>query len=141
LKTSKLGKVKKKRSKNPTKGLIKRLDAIFSTYIRLKYSKNGMVECYTCGDIKPIKEMQNGHFVTRASKSTRWIEKNCRPQCYGCNIRNEGRKDIFAVKLEKDCGQGILQELNDLKNQVFKVTPEWYKEQIEIYKKKVEEYE
>ena len=62
--------------------LKKELDKVFSQYIRWAYADDsGMVECYTCGVVKHIKEMHNGHFQSRKHTSTRWHENNCRPQC------------------------------------------------------------
>ena len=61
------------------KSLVKKLDAIFSEYIRLrKANKQGIVTCYTCGKKAYWKGqgMQNGHFMSRKSYSTRWEELN-----------------------------------------------------------------
>ncbi len=74
------------RSKTPRKGTIswykKKLDTIFSIYIRTKHSDcDGVVKCFTCGASKVIKKIQNGHFVSRQYLATRWEEDNCRPQC------------------------------------------------------------
>ena len=59
----------------------KKLDSVFSRYIREKYEKDGKVPCYTCPHIGTVKTMQCGHFVPRQHMSTRWDEDNCRPQC------------------------------------------------------------
>ena len=53
------------------KNLTKKLDTIFSEYIRRKdANKNGLVECFTCGVIKYWKGegMQCGHFISRSKK-------------------------------------------------------------------------
>tara|TARA_R110000796_G_scaffold27488_10_gene75770 strand:- start:411 stop:638 length:228 start_codon:yes stop_codon:yes gene_type:complete len=45
------------------KNIVKRLDTVFSLYIRLREADNEMVECYTCGKISHYKKgMQCGHF-------------------------------------------------------------------------------
>lgn len=113
--------------------LKKELDRVFSIYIRQKYSKDGMVKCYTCTTIKPIKEMQNGHWIPRNNLSTRFSEENCRPQCVGCNMFNKGRPDVFAVNLIKE-GIDIV-KLQQTKYRIFKVDLFWYEEKIEYYKK------
>ena len=82
--------MKKKLKKKSISKLKKELDSVFSKYIRHKYSKNGMVACYTCGVSKPIKQMQNGHFQSRKHLNTRWSEDNCRVQCVGCNVFKYG---------------------------------------------------
>ena len=87
------------------KNLIKKLDTVFSEYIRRKYAdKNGIVKCYTC-DKKAFwkgEGMQNGHFISRKSRILRWREDNCRPQCYTCNCHFYGRQYIFSVNLNKE---------------------------------------
>ena len=67
-------------------GLIEDADAIFSQYIRLKYAdSNGIVRCYTCNIAKHWTLMQCGHFAKRGNLLLRYDERNCRPQCQGCN--------------------------------------------------------
>ena len=93
--------MKKKLKKKSISKLKKDLDAVFSKYIRHKYAIDGYVACYTCGVSKPIKEMQNGHFISRKHLSTRWSDEgNCKPQCVKCNIFCYGESYIFGKKLE-----------------------------------------
>jgi hypothetical protein len=111
----------------------KELDRIFSLHIRNKYADdNGYVKCFTCNVIKPIKEMQNGHWIPRNNLATRFSEENCRPQCVGCNMFNKGRPDVFAVNLIKE-GIDIV-KLQQSRYKIFKVDTQWYKEKIEEYK-------
>lgn len=111
----------------------KELDRVFSLYIRNKYAdSNGNVKCFTCSVTKPIKEIQNGHWIPRNNLATRFSEENCRPQCVGCNMFNKGRPDVFAVNLIKE-GIDIV-ELQQSRYKIFKVNTEWYKEKIEEYK-------
>lgn len=116
----------------------KELDRIFSLYIRNKYSKDGMVKCFTCNVIKPIKEMQNGHWIPRNILNTRFSEENCRPQCVGCNMFNKGRPDVFAVNLIKE-GIDIV-ELQQSRYKIFKIDFLWYQKKIEYYKGQVENF-
>jgi hypothetical protein len=111
----------------------KELDRIFSLHIRNKYADdNGYVKCFTCNVIKPIKEMQNGHWIPRNNLATRFSEENCRPQCVSCNMFNKGRPDVFAVNLIKE-GIDIV-KLQQSRYKIFKVDTQWYKEKIEEYK-------
>lgn len=56
-----------------------KLDAVFSKYIRLKYSDDkGYCRCISCGKVFPWKEIQNGHYMSRRYMSTRFSEDNCR---------------------------------------------------------------
>ena len=128
--------VKKKTSAQ----LKKKLDAIFSKYIRWKYAdKNGIVKCYTCSVSKPVKEIQNGHWIPRNNLATRFSEENCRPQCVACNMFQKGKPDVFAVNLIKE-GIDIV-ELQKDRYKPFKVYPAWYEEKIKYYTDKVKELE
>jgi len=117
--------------------LFKKLDTIYSKYIRLKYSKDGYVKCFTCDNVKLISEMDCGHFVGRSHKSTRYLEKNTHPQCRYCNRYREGEKDVYALRLQEKYGQGILEELNKEKNKIKRFTPDELLNLIEVYKKKI----
>jgi len=117
-----------------TAQLKKKLDQVFSLYIRHKYEKDGLVSCYTCSVRKPVKEMQNGHWIPRNNLATRFDEENCRPQCVGCNMFNKGRPDVFAVNL---MNEGIdIKKLQQSRYKIFKVSSEWYKDKIIYYEDK-----
>jgi hypothetical protein len=86
--------------KNNRKSLIKKLDTVFSEYIRKRTADhNGYVECYTCGKRDHWKKMQCGHFQSRKQYSTRWNEDNCQVQCVGCNMFRAGEQYKFGLKL------------------------------------------
>lgn len=125
--------MKKKLSRSK---IVKKLDAEFSRYIRLKYSDhNGYVKCYTCSRIKHYKDsMQNGHFMSRRHYATRWSEQNCRPQCYGCNCHAQGRQYEFALNLNKEYGYEISEELLQLSRETVKISTPELLEKIEYYK-------
>jgi len=118
--------------------LKKDLDAVFSRYIRNKYAKDGMVKCYTCTTIKPVKEMQNGHWIPRNVTATRFLEENCRPQCVACNMFQKGKPDVFAVNLMRE---GVdIEELQKKRYVIFKVDRIWYENMISEYKEKLKLY-
>lgn len=119
--------------------LKKKADAIFSKYIRLKYSLNGIGECYTCLRKFPIGQLQCGHFVPRQHLATRYLEMNCRSQCVACNVFKKGNYTEFAARLVGEGGSGILDLLNTLKNTTkpFKISD--YEAIIELYQSKIEE--
>jgi hypothetical protein len=124
----------KKPHKKSIKGLVVKLDGVFSKYIRLR----DKCICITCGKRDILSKMDCGHYITRQCRATRWDEKNCACQCQHDNRYLEGVKDVFALKLQKKYGDNILQELNDKKNQIFKVSPEWLEDKINYYKKEIE---
>ena len=124
--------------KKPTiSKLKKKLDAVFSKYIRAKYSKNGLVKCYTCNHWGEIKRMQNGHFNPRQHLATRYDERNCRPQCFACNMYYGGNPATFAKNLVEEYGEGIIKELEQSRYQVFKVGTDWYEQKIKEYIEKL----
>lgn len=127
--------------KQTRKALIKKLDEVFSKYIRHKYATHGKLQCYTCDKEGEIKEMQNGHFWSRKHFTTRWDEDNCRPQCVGCNVFKSGNHPAYGMKMLREYGQDKLERLEQKKNELHKVSLEWYHEQIEYYKNKVKNYE
>jgi hypothetical protein len=123
------------KKKKPLKrsSVVKKLDAVFSLYIRQKYANlDGLVECFTCERPYDIKKIQCGHFMSRANYSTRWDEDNCRPQCYGCNVMQQGRQYLFGLGLNRD-RMGLAQEVysRSLKSVKFKTSE--LLEKIEYY--------
>ena len=113
--------------------LKKKLDAVFSKYIRQSHSRGGFCYCYTCGKRMEIKEAQCGHFVSRGYLATRWDESNCRPQCVGCNLWGNGKPLDFEEKLKKEIGKAKVEKLKMKRHTILKVSSPWYEEQIEHY--------
>lgn len=113
--------MKKRRGKStPRTKLIAKLDRAFSRYIRQKDADHaGYVDCYTCGKTKHWKEVDAGHFQTRAKYSTRWDEENVKPQCKHCNMRNGGHQYEFGLHLDREYGAGkadeVIRRSNDIR--------------------------
>tara|TARA_R100001460_G_scaffold94390_1_gene136470 strand:- start:391 stop:789 length:399 start_codon:yes stop_codon:yes gene_type:complete len=83
--------------------LVKKLDTVFSKYIRISSAdKNGYCTCVTCGVVKHWKEIQAGHFMSRKHYSTRWDERNVASQCVSCNMFKQGEQYKFSLFLGKD---------------------------------------
>ena len=123
------------------RNLVKKLDTIFSEYIRRKHSdKNGIVKCYTCNKKAYWKGegMQNGHFISRYSRILRWDENNCRPPCYACNCMRYGQNYIFAMNLNKEFGYDIASDLLRKSKQIVKLSNEDLISLINKYKNLVE---
>jgi len=124
------------------KTLIKKLDTVFSEYIRRKYAdKNGIVKCYTCNKKAYWKGegMQNGHFISRASRILRWREDNCRVQCYQCNCMKFGQSFIFGCNLNKEYGYNKAEELLIESKKIIKQSDEDLKNLIKLYEDKIKE--
>lgn len=113
----------------------KELDRVFSIFIRQKYADNfGEVTCFTCPKTGTVKELQNGHFVPRQYLSLRWDERNCRPQCYACNMLYNGQPSAFAARLEAET-PGIVAELESKRKEIRQWTIPELEERIAYYKK------
>lgn len=113
--------------------LTKELDTVFSQYIRNSRSKNGICTCITCDREYEVKKIQCGHFMSRQYMSTRWDERNVAPQCYGCNVMQQGKQFEFSLKLGKE----LSEELYLLSKQTKKYSLDELKELIEYYKEKL----
>jgi len=90
------------------KTLVKKLDTIFSIYIRRKNSVNEIAQCITCGKKDHWKKMQNGHFMSRKHYATRWDEDNVEVQCMGCNVYRYGEQYLFAKHLGETKADALL---------------------------------
>lgn len=117
--------------------LKKQADKVFSEYIRLKYAdSNGIVECVTCGKRALWKQMQAGHYITRAENKLRYNEKNVHPQCVACNVFKHGNSAKYAIYLLDKYGNDILRELNSMRG-VHQFKRYELEELIAFYTKKV----
>lgn len=122
------------------KGKKGKLDTIFSRYIRLKHSdEEGNLICISCGKVKPIKEMQNGHFVSRDHTSGRFNEENCRPQCAGCNVFKNGNYTEYTMALVEEIGVEAVNKLLQLKQKKLKISDSEYDKMIKHYSQKVKD--
>ena len=134
--------MKKKTKKQKSLGKLKRdFDSVFSKWVRLKDSKDGMCMCITCGVWKKISKQQCGHYTSRSYLSTRFDPKNTAVQCYQCNICKKGNIDEYALWLIGTYGEGILEELNKKKWETRKYSRLEYNSFIQIYKDKIKRLE
>ena len=113
--------------------LTKELDTVFSQYIRHSRSKNGICTCITCDREYEVKKIHCGHFLSRQYMSTRWDERNVAPQCYGCNVMQQGKQFEFSLKLGKE----LSEELYLLSKQTKKYSLDELKEMIAYYKEQL----
>ena len=120
--------------KNSRTKLVKKLDTIFSIYIRRRNAVEDIAECFTCGKRDHWKRLQNGHFQSRKYYSTRWDKLNCQVQCPKCNIFNQGEQYAFSKKLDQQYGEGTSNELSLKAKVLSKLTTNEIEEIIETYK-------
>jgi Bacteriophage Lambda NinG protein len=116
------------KKKAPTlPALVRKLDSIFSRYIRMKYAdEGGTVSCVTCGKLMHWKEAHAGHFVSRRHMAVRWDERNVHPQCCGCNTFNGGALDEYASYIINIYGMNTFDELRGMK----KLTQKWTRPEL-----------
>ena len=119
--------------------LIKKLDVIFSIYIRRKDSINDIAECVTCGKKSHWSKLQNGHWASRRHYSTRWDEQNCNVQCAGCNVFRAGEIYLYTKYLCSQYGENFPEELYIKSQKMVKFTDVDLIEMIEYYNNKINE--
>jgi hypothetical protein len=120
------------------KNIIKRLDSVFSQYIRLRYAENEIAECYTCRKKDHYKKLQCGHFMSRKHYATRWDEDNCEVQCYSCNVMRYGEQYKFGLRLAKEKGVDLPEQLLKKTRETVKFTDIDLLEKIEYFKDKID---
>ena len=81
-----------------------------SEYVR----KSSGGKCYTCGKKYPLAKLVAGHFIEKIGGAAVYFDlRNLRAQCgWNCNRMKHGNKEIYAMKLVKERGPNILQELH-----------------------------
>ena len=115
------------------KGLIKKLDRIFSKYIRLRDKY-----CVLCGS---SDNANCGHLFSRRHYSTRWDEDNCHQQCYPCNFKHNHQPYLYYDWYIEKFGKDKLDELHTKHQQIKKysnVDLEELYEEIKIKHKELE---
>ena len=112
------------------KNLIKRLDTIFSKYIRQRDSDDeGYCRCCTCGEVHHWTKIQAGHFISRKHYATRWDESNVNAQCVKCNVFKYGEAYLYSLYL----GENLSEQMYFKSKQIVKFTDIEIKEMIDIY--------
>tara|TARA_R110000851_G_scaffold162637_1_gene306514 strand:- start:13910 stop:14302 length:393 start_codon:yes stop_codon:yes gene_type:complete len=125
-------------AKKPSRSkLVKKLDTVFSQYIRLSNAdNNGYCTCITCNKIFFWKEIQAGHFMSRKHYSIRWDERNVKPQCVACNVYRYGEQYKYSKKI----GDNESQELYNLSNKIVKFTSKELEDLINLYNDKLKTF-
>lgn len=121
-------------AKKPTrKSLIKKLDTVFSEYIRRRYAINDIATCVTCGKKDHWKKLQAGHFMSRKHYATRWDDDNVEVQCQACNVFRYGEQYLFAKYLGEKKANDLLAKSRG----IVKFTDNEIIDMINLYKTKV----
>lgn len=125
--------MKKKKAKQTTAQLKKKLWVIFSKYIRAR-DKN---ICFTCGAKVYGYNYHAGHFIPKAvgGLALYFHEDNVHGQCARCNLFMCGEQYLYGKKL----GEKKVNELYKLKQKIVKDYP--FEEKIIYYNGKLQEIE
>jgi hypothetical protein len=127
-------KAKTRKKKAPTRSqLVKKLDDVFSKYIRQRDAVDGYATCVTCGTTRPWKEMQNGHYMSRGHLPTRWDETNCHVQDAACNVFKKGNYTEYAIYMVNRYGVDKLEQLKAKAKSGEKIPTTVIKDMIEDY--------
>ena len=113
--------------------LIKKLDTVFSIYIRRKDAVNDIAQCVTCGKKDHWSKLQNGHWASRRHYSTRWDERNCSVQCASCNVFRAGEIYLYTKYLCSKYGDNFPEELYVKSQTICKFTDVELQDMIRYY--------
>lgn len=126
---------KSARGGNERKTWIKKLDTVFSLYIRMRDSRMfgyRSFRCISCGDVKPFNMMDCGHYISRNNFLLRWNELNAHGECSNCNrfigSHLVGYRENLIIKLGEDA----------IRDNIFANSLE-PKKRLELIKRKGEE--
>lgn len=85
----------------------KRLDDIFSKYIRLRDTdSDGYGQCISSGKYIHYSDADAGHFMSRRFLSTRWNERNVNLQGRHANRFDQGQQFSQGMNIDRKYGEG-----------------------------------
>ena len=122
--------------------LKKKLDKIFSEYIRLRDSDyKGNCKCISCGKEAPAfgGSTHAGHLFSRRYLSIRFDEKNVNAQCSYCNTFLNGNQIKAARGVENKWGEGTVANLESRMHVTTKLSRIDYEEAIDNIKRKIKD--
>ena len=97
--------------------LTRKLDELFSKWIRGRDAPSGLARCYTCNRYAVLEA---SHFIPRQHQATRWDERNVHGCCSYCNRWQHGALDDYFVALEREYGRSVVNELMRMKRTTVK---------------------
>jgi hypothetical protein len=131
------------KAKSDNSKALKLADDWFSKFIRLNHSfeLNGIqqAKCFTCENIRPIIELDCGHFEKRQYMATRHQPDNARPQCTSCNQWKKGQYEIFEQNLCTEISKSEVENLKQLAKSTFHCSTDYLRGVAKIYKAKFNE--
>lgn len=131
---------KKKRKPVGSVGALKKKAwELCSRAIRLEARESdGLVTCITCGVRLPWNRgIQAGHFIDGRYNAILFDERGIHPQCMGCNVMLNGRKEEYFVFMEEKYGREVIDELRRQRNQSRSFTVEELEVMIVDFKQRI----
>lgn len=124
--------------------LEKKLDRVFSRYIRLRDTKPydfRYGKCISCGRVKPYDQLDCGHFHSRIHRNTRYDEDNCHIECHYCNRMSADHLIKYQENLIAKIGQQRFDLLKVKASMTCKRSAFELELMIEEYNKKIKKLE
>ncbi len=115
---------------------IKKLDDVFSRYIRLRDTRNGWGRCISCGAPIRFETCDAGHYISRRHIATRWNEENVHAQCVECNRYRDGNIEHYRRALIRKYGVHHVAYLEQRKNAAAHLDDEMLDILIDYYQQK-----
>ena len=123
--------------------LKKLLWADFTLWVKLSGSDDGItVPCYTCDATLQIgtPNCQGGHWLPKSANSIYYFdERNVKSQCWNCNLNLSGNSEEFRLRLIKEYGEDVIQEMSDTRMMLEKRSRGWYVDKIIYYRAEIED--
>lgn len=130
---------KKKKLTRTKTSLKNSLDKVFSQFIRLRDTPNGIGSCISCNKLITYSTSDCGHYVNRKHMSVRFDEDNCNAQCRSCNRFDEGNIQGYRKGLLAKIGEKKTEMLEIKKHNVSNYGLFELEFLIKEYKQKVKE--
>jgi hypothetical protein len=112
----------------------------FARWVRNRGAKGAYNQCITCDRTYATSGrgvIQAGHFVPGRNNSILFDERNCFPQCYGCNVKKKGNMVRYYKWMLEHYGQEVIDELERASHQTVVFSVSDYLEIEQKYKDKL----
>lgn len=121
----------KKLSRNK---IVKKLDSIFSQYIRLRdCDSKWIVVCPLCWMKVERKKAQNMHFISRACMFYRYDEINCHAWCMRCNVILNWNYIVYTRRMQEKYWIEFVDNMITTSKQIYKISTPELEEKIQFY--------
>ena len=138
----KRAKPRRKVKRDTVPSLRRKLDRVFSEYIRRRdanHSLSGAAKCCSCYRPFHWTIMDAGHYIKRGKAATRYDERNVHAQCHWCNRFQDGAMPGYTLFLIRRYGPDIIETLYEKSTQEHKWRVTELRAQVAEYKAKLTE--